>query len=143
MADQNFKGMLVGLVIFVLFTWLILTVVVDMGEEYNRDTSTIANGSLDVEDYKQEASEVGNKSSDYRERFSETGGDLGFGDEEDKSGIFSIVSDMGEMVITPFTLLGKIMSNILNVPRIVINVLLGLFAISLILAIWKLIRVGK
>ncbi len=143
MAEQGFKGILTGLVIFVLFTWLLLSVVVNMGDEYNRDTSTIANGSLNVEDYQKEASEGGEKSSDYRERFSETGGDLGFGDEEDKSGIFSIVSDMGNLIITPFTLLSQIMSNILNVPTLVINVLLGLLAISLLLAIWQLIRTGR
>lgn len=143
MAEQGFKGIFVGLIIFVLFSWLILSIVVNVGDQYNRDTSNIANGSLDVEDYQKEAESIGGKASDYRERFSETGGDLGFGDEEDKSGMFSIVSDIGDMIVTPFTLLSKIMKNVLNFPALVINVLLGLLAIILLLSVWKLIRVGK
>ena len=48
MAEDGFKNIVVGLVLFVAFTWLILTVAVDFGAEYGRSSDEIGDGSLSV-----------------------------------------------------------------------------------------------
>jgi uncharacterized protein YqhQ len=59
------------------------------------------------------------------------------------SGIFDIAKTMVIMIITPFTLIGNILINVLHVPAIVTNVILGLIILSVIFGIWSLIKVGN
>ena len=61
MGEDSFKGTLTALVLFVAFTWLILTVAIDFGAEYGRDSQEIGDGSLDVSSYQTTA--TGNESS--------------------------------------------------------------------------------
>ena len=138
MASNEFKGILVGLVLFVVFMWVVLSVTVDFGAEYGRSANEIGNGSLTVLDFENSAGNVSGSASGYRTRFESGEVD----DIDDASGVFSIVTDMINMITTPFRLLSQILSNILKVPTLVINVVLGLLSISLILAIWSLLRKG-
>ena len=139
MAEDSFKNTLTALVLFVAFSFLILTVAVDFGDEYGRNSSEIGEGSLSVVDFQSTAEEVEGSASGYRERFES--GDVD--DIDDASGIFSIATDMINMVTAPFKLLSQIMVNIFHVPSLIINVFLGLLAIGFILAIWRLLRAGS
>ena len=139
MAEDSFKSILVGLVLFVAFSWLILTVAVDFGAEYGRDASEIGEGSLNVVDFQTSAEGVEGSAQSYRQRFES--GDVD--DIDDASGIFSIASDIINMITTPFKLLSQILVNIFGIPSLIINVVLGLLAISLILGIWRVLRAGS
>jgi len=139
MAEDNFKNILIALVLFVVFAWLILTVAVDFGAEYGRDSQEIGDGSLDIVSFQSVASEVEGDAQGYRSRFESGTVD----DIDDASGIFSIATDMISLITAPFSLLSQIMTNILHIPSLVINVVLGLLAIGLILAIWRLLRAGS
>jgi hypothetical protein len=138
MASDSFKGILTGLVLFVLFSSLILTVAVDFGADNGRSASEIGGGSFNLSVFENSANSIEGNASAYRTRFES--GDVN--DVDDASGIFSIVTDMINMITTPFRLLSQVLSNILGVPSIFINVILGLLAIALILAIWSLIKKG-
>jgi len=127
------------LVLFVVFTWLILSVAIDFGAEYGRSADEIGDGSLNVVDFQSTASSVEGNASSYRSRFES--GDVD--DIDDASGIFSIATDMINMITSPFRLLSQILQNLLHVPALVINVVLGLLSISLILAIWSVLRKGS
>ena len=138
MASDTFKAILVGLVLFVLFSSIILTVAIDFGAEYDRDASEIGGGALNLSVFQSSASNVESSASAYRERFE--GGEVD--DVDDASGIFSIVTDMITMITTPFRLLAQVLTNLLGVPSLFINVVLGLLSITLILAIWSLLKKG-
>lgn len=127
------------MVLFVTFSWLILTIAIDFGEEYGRDSQEIGDGSLDIADFQSSASDVESSAQSYRSRFES--GDVD--DIDDASGIFSIATDVINMITTPFTLLSQILVNIFHVPSLVINVFLGLLAISLIFGIWRVLRAGS
>ena len=127
------------MVLFVAFTWLILTVAVDFGAEYGRNASEIGEGSLSVIDFQSTASGIEEDASGYRTRFESGTVD----DIDDASGIFSIATDMISMITAPFSLLSQILVNIFHVPPLIINVFLGLLSIGLILAIWRLLRAGS
>ncbi len=139
MAEDSFKGTLIALLLFVVFAWLILTVAVDFGAEYGRDSQEIGDGSLDITLFQSVASEVEGDAQGYRTRFESGSVD----DIDDASGIFSIATDMISMLTAPFSLLSQIMTNIFGVPSLVINVVLGLLAIGLILGIWRVLRAGS
>jgi len=139
MAEDSFKNTVIALVLFVAFSWLILTVAIDFGAEYGRDASEIGEGSLNVVDFQTSAEGVEGSAQSYRQRFES--GDVD--DIDDASGIFSIASDIINMITTPFKLLSQILVNIFGIPSLIINVVLGLLAISLILGIWRVLRAGS
>jgi len=138
MASDSFKTTMIGLVLFVLFSSLILTVAIDFGTEYNHSASEIGGGSLNLSVFEDSASSIESDAQGYRSRFESGAVD----DIDDPSGLFSVVTDMVSMITTPFSLLSQVLRNMLGIPSLVINVLLGLLAISLILAIWSLLRKG-
>ena len=139
MGEDSFKSTVIALVLFVAFAWLILTVTVDFGAEYGRDAQEIGDGSLNIVDFQSTASGVEASAQSYRSRFESGEVD----DIDDASGIFSIATDIVNMITSPFQLLSQILVNIFGIPSLIINVFLGLLAISLILAIWRLLRAGS
>ena len=139
MGEDSVKNILIALTLFVAFSWLILTVAIDFGAEYGREAQEIGDGSLNVVDFKNSASNVSGDASAYKSRFESGNVD----DVDDASGIFSIVTDMISLIITPFKLLSNIMVNIFHAPVLIINVILGLLTISIIFGIWRLLRAGS
>ena len=139
MAEDSFKSTLTGLVLFVAFSWLILTVAIDFGAEYGRDAQEIGDGSLNIASFQTTAQGIEGNASGYRERFES--GDVD--DIDDASGIFSIATDMISMITMPFSLLSQILVNVFHIPSLIINVFLGLLAIGLIFGIWRLLRAGS
>lgn len=139
MAEDSFKNILTALVLFVGFSWLILTVAIDFGAEYGRNSSEIGDGSLNIVSFQASAESVNNSAQGYRERFESGNVD----DIDDASGIFSIATDMISMITTPFSLLSQILTNIFGIPALIINIGLGLLAIAMIFGIWRLLRAGS
>lgn len=139
MAEGSFKTILFGLILFTLFTWLVLTVTIDFGAEYGMSSEEIGGGSFNVSDFEDSINSVEGNASGYRQRFE--GGEVD--DVDDASGLFSIVTDMINLITAPFKLLSQILANIFNLHILVMNVILGLVAISLILGIWRILRAGS
>ena len=138
MASDTFKTILTGLILFVLFSSLILTVAIDFGNEYNKSSEEIGGGSFNLSVFQDSADSIEGSSTTYRDRFES--GDIS--DIDNVKGFFSIATDMIKMITTPFKLLSQVLSNVLNIPPIAINIILGLLSISLILAIWSLMKKG-
>jgi len=139
MAEDGFKSIVIALVLFVAFSWLILSVAIDFGAEYGRDSNEIGDGSLDITNFQTSAESVEGSAQSYRSRFES--GDVD--DIDDASGIFSIATDIINMITTPFSLLSQILTNIFKVPSLIINVFLGLLAIAMIFGIWRVLRAGS
>jgi len=139
MAEDGFKSLVIALVLFVAFSWLILSVAIDFGAEHGISADEIGGGSLDVVAFQSSASGVEASAQSYRARFES--GDVD--DIDDASGIFSIATDIINMITTPFTLLSQILSNIFGIPTLIINVFLGLLAIALMFSIWRVLRAGS
>ena len=138
-AEDGFKNILFGLVLFVGFAWLILSVAIDFGGEYDRDSQEIGNGSLSIVEFKETAENIQGDAEQYRTRFESGKVD----DVDDASGIFSVLTDVISMIVIPFQLLGDILVQIFQVPILIISLILGLLSIGLILAIWRVLRIGS
>jgi len=138
MASDSFKTVIFGLVLFTLFSFLIIFTTIQMGNNYGKSVEEIGNGALTDSNYYNSIDDVASSSENFRARF-DTGN---VEDVDDVSGIFGIVTDIVSMITAPFSLLAQVLSNILHIPSIVISVILGLLGISIILGIWALLRKG-
>ncbi len=135
---HEFKKILFSLVLFGLFAFLITYTAVEMGINYGKSSTEIGEGALNDAVFKESIDNVSSSADNYRKRF-ESGDTT---DVDDATGIFSVATDMINMITAPFKLLAVVMENLLGIPTIVINIILGLLGISLILSIWGLLRIG-
>lgn len=137
-SEDSFKATLVGLVMFVAFTWIIITVAVNFGNTYGKDANEIGNGSLNLNYYQEAVQNTSTNAEIYRTNLENA--DLK--DIDSAVGIFSIAIRMVNLVTSPFKLVGQILLN-LGIPSLLISFVLGLLAISIIFGIWRLLRAGS
>jgi len=138
MASDTFKITFSGLVLFVLFTTLILTVAIDFGADHGKTASDIGGGSFNLTVFENTANTVEGNASAFRTSFE--GGNIE--DVEDATGIFGTLKKFINLMTSPFKLLGHVLTNVLGVPDIFTKIILGILSIILILAIWSVLRKG-
>jgi hypothetical protein len=138
MASDTFKITFSGLVLFVLFTTLILTVAIDFGADHGKTASDIGGGSFNLTVFENTANTVEGNASAFRTSFE--GGNIE--DVEDATGIFGTLKKFINLMTSPFKLLGYVLTNVLGVPDIFTKIILGILSIILILAIWSVLRKG-
>jgi len=139
MGEGGFNNLIVGLVLFVGFTIMILTVAVDFGSQYGRDSQEIGDGSLNLVKFESTANSIEGNSSAFRSSFEDGSVD----DIDDASGMFGTIKKIINLITAPFTLLGSILTNLLGVPSLMVNIALGLLSIGLILGMWRVLRAGS
>lgn len=139
-VDQ-FKGLIVGFVLFTLFTFLIITFVTNVAQENGLDTTEFEEGAFSLDPYENVLDSVESDAETFRERF-ERGSIFSVVAGIVVTGIFGIAIDMIVLVISPFTLLGQVMTNVLGIPIIVTSVVLGIIILSIIFGIWSVIKKG-
>jgi hypothetical protein len=138
MASDTFKITFSGLVLFVLFTTLILTVAIDFGADHGKTASDIGGGSFNLTVFENTANTVEGNASAFRTSFE--GGNIE--DVEDATGVFGTLKKFINLMTSPFKLLGHVLTNVLGVPDIFTKIILGILSIILILAIWSVLRKG-
>ncbi len=137
--EDGFRKLIVSLLLFCAFTWLLLNVAIDLGAEYGRSSEDIGDGSLDLSAYENSISGIEGNVSAYRTSFED--GDVD--DVDDASGIFGTAKKFINLITTPFTLLGSIAENTLKIPKLIVDIILGILGIALILGIWRVLRTGS
>ena len=118
-----------------------ITVVNEQGALYGISTTEITGGSLSATDFNKSVQSTSETAETLRERFENQNIFVALGDVV-ISGLFDIAVDMIKMITVPFTLISNILTNVIGVPTFVTNVILGLVILSIIFAIWRLIKVG-
>lgn len=139
-VDQ-FKGLIFGFILFTLFTFLFLSFVTDTAQDNGLDTTEFEEGAFSLDPYENVLNDVESDAETFRERF-ERGSIWSVIAGVVVTGIFGIAIDMIALVISPFTLLGQVLSNVLGVPTVVTSVVLGLIILSIIFGIWSVIKKG-
>jgi hypothetical protein len=142
MAEEGgFKNLLFGFVFFLLFSIILITIVNTQGAIYGKDVSEVTGGVLNVNTFNESIINVTTSVSEFRESFSKGNIFVALGDVI-FTGIFEIAQSMVAIIVTPFTLLSGIMINILGVPIWITDTILALIGLTIIFAIWRLIKVG-
>ena len=139
MAEDGFKNLLVGLVLFVGFTIMILTVAIDFGSQYDKSSQEIGKGGLDIAEFRSVGNSIEGNASAFRTSFE--GGKVD--DIDDASGMFGTIKKFVNLITAPFTLLSEILVKVLKWPKLIIDIVLGLLSILLILGMWRVLRSGS
>ena len=140
MANE-YRNLVIGFMIFGLFSVLLVTAIYDMGINYGVSSERMqeaTQGALDIDDYEQELVESSDTTQNLRERF-ESGEVY---DVDDASGVFSVAGDFIGVITTPFNLLAKTGKNLLGIPEVVTHTLLAIINIVIFAGLWSLLRKG-
>jgi hypothetical protein len=141
MAEDNFKNILVGFILIILFGYLLIFSVNSIGSEYGMDTGEVTGGSLNENNFYGNVSGVRTASQNFQLRFAE-GNVWSALAGVVVEGIFGIARDMVKLIISPFSLISNIFTNLFGIPSIVVDVILGILIMVVILSIWRLIKIG-
>lgn len=140
--EADFKNILFGLILTALFGMLILTAVVNVGNDYGKDTSEVVGGSLSLQKFNASISSAESNAQAMNERFAK-GSVWSAIAGVVVEGIFGIAIDVFKMMLLPFGLVQDIMIDTLGVPAFVTDTILALFIFGIMFAIWRLIKIGE
>lgn len=140
--EGDFKNILFGLILVGLFGMLILTAVVNVGDDYGMDTSQVVGGALSLDKFNNSISGAESNAQAMNERFAK-GSVWSAIAGVVVNGIFGIAQDIFKMMLLPFGLIQDILIDVLGVPAFVTNVILALFIFGIMFAIWRLIKIGE
>lgn len=141
MAEDNFKSVVIGFILFALFGFLILTATSQSGIIYGKNMTEVSGGALNLSGFSEPIENLNTTAQNFQERFtkqsvwSAVAGVV-------VEGLFNIANDLFKLIILPFALLQGVMVNILHIPQIVTSVIWGLLILGIIFAIWRLIKIG-
>jgi len=139
--EDTFKNILFGFILVSLFGMLILTAVVSVSDNYDKDTSEVVGGSLSLDKFNSSISSIEENSKALKTSF-DRGSVWSALAGVVVEGVFGIAKDMVTMILLPFDIVVDIMIDVFGVPAWVTSVLLGLLIMALIFAIWRLIKIG-
>ena len=141
MASDTFRNMTIGFLLFGLFSVLIITGIYEMSYNYGVSDEKIQEataGALNIEGQEDELLDSDTTAENFRARFES--GDVD--DVDDASGVFQVAGDIVGVITTPFNLLAKVGKNLLGFPEVATHTLLAILNLTLILAMWSLLRKG-
>jgi len=124
-----------------LFGMLILSAVVDIGTEYDMDTTEVVGGAMSLDEFNDSISSIEDNAQVLKAIFEEQSiwntiaGVV-------VEGIFGIALTMILMIFSPFTLIKNISEDVLHVPVYVTSVIFGLLIFSIIFSIWRILKIG-
>ena len=133
--------MLFAFILISVFGMLLLTTVVEVGDDYDMDTSQVVGGSLSMDKFANATASIESNAKDLKASFDKQSVWSALAGVV-VEGIFGIAKDMGTMILLPFDILIDIMIDVFGVPAWVTSVLLGLLIMSTIFGIWRLIKIG-
>ena len=141
MAEDTFRNYLFAFILVSLFGMLILTAVVSVADNYGKDTTEVVGGSLSLSKFNNSITSIEENSKALKRTF-ESGSIWSALAGVVVEGIFGIAKDMVLMILAPFDIVADMLSDIFGVPSWVTSVLLGILILGIILAIWRLIKIG-
>jgi len=141
MGEGAFKNYLIGFVLVALFGMLILSSVVEIGSEYDMDTSEIVGGATSLDKFNNSISSIEDNAQTLKAKF-ERGSVWSTIAGVVIEGIFGIAKDMISMIFAPFSVVSGIMADRFGVPVYATSVIFGLLIFSVIFSIWRLLKIG-
>lgn len=141
MAEDSFKGIIFAFVLMSLFGLTILMAVSEVGTNYGMNTSEVVGGSLSIDKINTSISGLEQTSKNLQATFKEQ--DIGSSVVGVVvEGFFGISIDIFNLILTPFDVLANIMTDVLHVPYFISMIILGLLILSIMFAIFRLMKIG-
>ena len=139
--EDRFYSILITFILITLFGYLLIYSVNSIGSDYGMDTTQVTGGSLSENNFYGNVSGIRTASQHFQDRFSEGNIWSALAGVVVET-IFGIAIDMFKIIVSPMSLISNIMTNIFEVPTIVTDILVGILILSIIFAVWRLIKVG-
>jgi len=141
-SEGTLLRLYVGMMLFGLVIVLLGTIVYQMSLTYPVDSNsieTVTGGAYDKDTYEQDLETINTEGETYRERFFSGAVD----DVDDPSGFFSVIQDIGNVIITPFDTVSTIAKTNFNIPTYVTNIFSAILSITIVFATWRALRAGS
>ena len=138
--EDKFWGYLTAFVLVSLFGLLVLTATTQVADNYGKDTAEIVGGALSLDDFNDSISGLQTRAEGWKKTF--VSGSIWDIAGVVVTGIFGLAKDMIILILTPFSVITNIMVDVFNIPVWVTSTLIGLLIIGMILAIWRLVKIG-
>ena len=140
-GENNLSNIIETFVLITLFAFIMIAVVVGFTTNYGKDTTDIqqqlpiAKINSTVQNFKT-TSEGWQRSFESQNIFLGLAGLI-------LTSMFGIAVTIGTFITTPFEILQTVAVNVLKIPAQVMFVVYGLVIFSLILAVWRIIKLGR
>lgn len=141
MAEDSFKNLVIGFIVFALFGMLILTAVIEVGTNYDKDLDEFSGGSLSLTKFNNSISNLTTNTNALRVRFEKQSVWSAIAGVV-VDGIFGIGKDMVGIILLPFSVLSNILEDIFKVPSWVTAVINAILILVIMFSIWRLIKIG-
>ena len=139
--EDTFKNLLIGFILVGVVGALLLTSVVQVGIDYDLDTSQIITGSANLEKFSESVSDINETAHTLKKTF-ESGSIWSAVAGVVVEGIFGIGQKMFGMMFMPFSLIMGVAEEQLGVPTWVTAVFSGIMIFVFIFALWRLLKIG-
>lgn len=140
-GENNISHLVETFVMITLFAFVMIGVVVGFANNYQKDTTDIQQ-QLPVAKINRTMETFKSTSEGWQKSFQSQNIFLGLAGLILTS-MFGIAVTIGTFITTPFEIFQSISIDILRIPPQVVFVIYGLVIFSLILAIWRLIKLGR
>lgn len=143
---SDFPKMVLGMIVIILFAFLLIGFAVTLGTSYGKDTADLEN-RVGYTPIANAVYSINDTVTEYGTTFKGFGEGSTFENLLDvlgflSVGIFNLAKTMVNIIIAPFWIFGSLMHNVLGVPLIVVIIIESLIFVSIIFGIWKLIKIG-
>lgn len=140
--NDMFKNLVVGLVLVSLFAFGFMYWMVEVGNGYGYGQSDILIEPLQYESFETSLSGVSGNATSAETSFINASGTIDVEGGISGRAIFSVGKTIASFLTFPFRILGDLAGTLFHAPRWLVLTINGLFTIIVVLAIWRLIRVG-
>lgn len=148
MAEDSFKGMVIGSIMALLFVFLMFSFFISVGGEYGKDTTSLTNDYYDFSGINQSLSNVQADAENLREIASQGSGSGGTfslveGFFDGVGAFFSIAFSMFDFVINlvDFIVVGTI--NIIFANPVLTGTILAIIIIAVLFGIFRFLKQGS
>lgn len=138
MAQDSFKGIVFGMILFATFATLFLGWAIDLGADYGKSSDEISGGAFDTTAVDTMLGSINDNAQTEKTKFES--GEMT--NVDNAVGVFSVMNSISSFLFTPWTLLSGILTNVLHVPVLFVNVILSLIILTIVFGIWRLVRAG-
>lgn len=137
----RYESTIIGAVIITLFAFILIYWSSSLGVVYDKDTTKLVGGQLNYTGLNDTLESAQNTAETWKQLFTEQTDLFSFGGVV-ITGIFELAKTMWNFAIAPFVIILDMAQGVLDIPPTITGILIFMIIVTLIFALWRLIKVG-
>lgn len=139
--EGEFRHILISVMLICLFTFLLIISALQLGDLYDRDTSDLNSGGMNLSGINDTLNSAETTANNWKDTFTGQKSILGT-DSIILTGIFDIGKTMWGIMLAPIYIILYMFQEVLMIPSIVSGVFVFIIIVAFIFSLWRLIRVA-